>query len=465
MPYLGAGVDQRILNSGDPREVEARIRAIFQNRGVPLNLNLDGTLVSEEARIMRLVHQILNGDLSFQGLRASVDRIATAQRQRSGEGTDDRLMQDRDPAQIRARIEAIFNNRGVDFGLNLDGTMVDPSGRIQRLVDQVLSGAVTLDQLRSSVDQIAAAHPHGPPSSGETPEELEERRRQEVADQRRAAEQGAAALTDNLAMFFSLADAASLAEFATQMIIDGAGGTEIMQALRQHELYKARFVGMQARVDAGYAPITEAQYVQLEGAYQRILHNAGVPQGFYDTREDWAQLIASDVSPHELSQRMEQGYVAALQADPAVRRALSQFYGVQEGHLAAFFIDPDRAWSSIEHKLRSAQVAGAAGLTGFDPLSREQAEGVASLGVSEQQARAGFSQLQFEHQLMNPIVGENAAADTIDQDEQIAMQFAQDATVRRRLERQRERRLAAFQGGGGALANIEGHIGLGSSNV
>lgn len=457
------GRDRVILNSGDPNQIRSRILAIFQNRSVDPGMHLGGTRVAAGPRIERLVHQVLDGQVSFQAIRKSVDRIAEAEHERSGEHADQHIMRSGDRNRVRERIKAIFENRGVDVALNFDGSLTDGNERLERLVDEVLAGSRSFASIRSSVDRIAQEHPFGPPPEQDSEEERRARDARDEQVRRRVAEQGAATLMETLGSFFSVGEAKQLAQMATNLIIEGANEAEIMQTLRDTDVYRERFPAMEARRQAGLQPISEAQYVALESEYERLLRDAGMPEGFFDDKDDFSDFIGKNLSPQRLSRRLEQGYTAAMNADPTVRNELSRLYGLDEGALASFFIDPDRAWSSIERKLQSAQVAGAAQRTSFGDLTRQQAERIQGLGVDEREAVQGFSQLGLTQELWRSLPGERG--DSFSRDEQIAGQFAKDTHVQRRFMRQQDRRKAVFEGGGGSTANTSGLGGLQSSNI
>jgi len=67
----GGSVDERLIASGSPSDIEGRIRDIFANRGVGIGTGTE----SESQRISRIAEEVLGGR-TFEDVRASVDRIA-----------------------------------------------------------------------------------------------------------------------------------------------------------------------------------------------------------------------------------------------------------------------------------------------------------------------------------------------------------------------------------------------------
>lgn len=231
----------------------------------------------------------------------------------------------------------------------------------------------------------------------------------------------------------------------------------VMAAIRQTSEYKERFAGNEMRRAAGKAVLSEAQYVQMEIAYAGILHSAGLPDGFYDSPDDFDQFIGGDVSLAELSQRIQAGYVAAINADPTVRQALRDLYGITEGELVAYMLDPDVALPLIEKQMATARVGAAAARAGLD-VALGTLERVASVGVSEGAAMQGFTQISDEAQeLYRPL---DRTEDLITVEEAAGAAFLGDAAAARRIRQRRANRLAEFAGGGRYATDGSGISGL-----
>jgi hypothetical protein len=105
----------------------------------------------------------------------------------------------------------------------------------------------------------------------------------------------------------------------------------IIFAIREQPAYKKRFAGNAARLKKGLAELDPASYIGLENQYRETLRANGLPANFYDQSEDFQSLIEGDVSNSELNERVQQGYRAVADADPAVKEQMKNLYGVSEG--------------------------------------------------------------------------------------------------------------------------------------
>lgn len=254
----------------------------------------------------------------------------------------------------------------------------------------------------------------------------------------------------------------SLVPWMREQIIGGASETQVMQSLRQQEAYKTRFRGLEVRRAAGLNPMSEAEYVSYERQAASMMRAAGMPAGFYDQPNDFADLIGKDVSINELQQRLTSYSEAVYQQPVEVRRQLRDLYGVDEGSLAAFFADPERGWQTIQQQYRASQVAGAATRQSFGPLAASEAERLAALGVTAEQANQGFGTLGQSREITGALAGEDPNA-VMGRDAQLAA-VGGDAKAQAELEARRRRRQAAFEGGGSFANSAEG-LAVGSNRA
>lgn len=255
-----------------------------------------------------------------------------------------------------------------------------------------------------------------------------------------------------------------LADEAWDQIVEGSTPTQVVQWVRETDDYHRRFPGMEERRRQGHPAISEQEYIEYERQLGQLERQADVPGQMLSSPDAVAEWIGQDVSLSEIEARVIQGYDDAMRAPEEVRQQLRSIYGLGDGDLAAFFMDPDRAWSTIEQEYRASRAAGAAAMTGFGELRRDQAERMAELGVEFDQAREGFGQISDMGELTDRLPGERAG-EAFSRDDLIEAQFAGDARIRRRLQRQAERRRAAFEGGGRAGGMQTGITGLGRGTI
>jgi hypothetical protein len=182
----------------------------------------------------------------------------------------------------------------------------------------------------------------------------------------------------------------------------------------------------------------------LEDYYRSTLQSNGLPPGFYDSPDDFQKLIENDVSPAELQTRVQKGYRAVAQADPEVKRQMQELYGVSEGQLAAYFLDPQRAVTLLERQAQAANIAARGMEQGGIQVSGQFAENLAARGITPDEALRGFGQVGQLGELTQTFAGETALSG-----EQLAgAAFGIDVASQQELERRKRLRTGEFAGGG-----------------
>ena len=243
-----------------------------------------------------------------------------------------------------------------------------------------------------------------------------------------------------------------LADFVGNYIVeqDVIDENVLIGQIRQQPAYQQRFAANEARRAAGLNVLSEGQYIALENTYRQYLRASGLPTGFYDSNDDFQNLIANDVSPGELAERVNQGYEAIRFADPEVISQMQELYGVGEGELAAYFLDPERATPTLLRQARSAQIAGTFVQQADMQLTQAQALQLEAAGVSPEQARAGAQAITGAQELFAALPGQTGEA--ITQEEQIAGVFGTSAAAQQRIRQRTRERQAEFEAGGGFAA-------------
>jgi hypothetical protein len=218
----------------------------------------------------------------------------------------------------------------------------------------------------------------------------------------------------------------------------------IIFAIREQPAYQKRFAGNAARLKKGLSELDPASYIGLENQFRQTLQSNGLPANFYDQSDDFQALIEGDVSPAELNERVQQGYRAVADADPAVKEQMKNLYGIGESELAAYFLDPKRTAPLLTRQAQAASIAARGLEQGGIQLSGAFAEDLARRGITEQQARAGFGEVGALGELRQTFAGETALSG-----EQLAgAAFGLDVASQQELERKRRLRTGEFAGGG-----------------
>ena len=256
---------------------------------------------------------------------------------------------------------------------------------------------------------------------------------------------------------------AALLDDPTQF--DGPNGKQLaLISVRGTEAYKTRFKANEYRIAGGYAPKSEDDIIGLEDAIKVTLRANSMPKGFYDSTEDINKLIGNDVSPNELNNRISMGYNAVMQAEPGTKAELKQLYGLSDGDIAAFFIDPKRFnESEAIKKAQAATVASEARRQAGIGLTAGTAEALATEGVTRQQAQQGFAEIGASQEVYGLTTAEQASGQqAITQEQQIGGVFGTNAEARKAITERKRKRTAAFEQGGSVLTTQAGNIGLGT---
>jgi hypothetical protein len=214
--------------------------------------------------------------------------------------------------------------------------------------------------------------------------------------------------------------------------------------LRESEAFRRRFGANEARRAANKPAYSVSQYLQLESSYRQVLNAAGMPKDFYTDRTDIESFITNDISPDEVQFRVQQGYAAVKNADPAVVNELKTLYGLDEGTLAAYFIDPNKTKDAVVRSARAAEVAAQARKQADIGLTAAQAEQLVLGGVTEQQAQQAFSDVRSLQELTRPTAGEQA----LTQEELIQGVTGVNAAAQQRVAKTARRRRATLEAGG-----------------
>lgn len=223
--------------------------------------------------------------------------------------------------------------------------------------------------------------------------------------------------------------------------------------------YKTRFKGNEQRRAAGLPELSPLDYINTESSLRTTLSGNSLPKGFYDTQDDLASFIGQDISPNELNARVSQGYNAVMQAEPGTKAELKQLYGLSDGDIAAFFIDPTRFnQSDAIKKAQAAQVASEARRQAGFTLDVATAEALATeLKGNIGTAQTGFQQIGATQELLGmDLQGETA----LTQQEQIAGTFGTNQAAAQRIATRRRKRQASFEQGGGFSQTQQGMTGL-----
>jgi hypothetical protein len=177
-------------------------------------------------------------------------------------------------------------------------------------------------------------------------------------------------------------------------LVGGDSPTVAMAKLRDTPVYKTRFKANELRRQKGLPALSEAEILGNEMQYRQVMRSYGLPEGFYDSYEDFTNFLANDVSPQEMRDRVTLAAERYIFAPPEDKEQFARF-GLTPGQAIATILDPARAEPLIRQTVTAVGLAAEASraFDDKDRLSVDRATELARLGVTQDQARKGFGQL------------------------------------------------------------------------
>jgi hypothetical protein len=231
---------------------------------------------------------------------------------------------------------------------------------------------------------------------------------------------------------------------ASRLITGESTVDEIGIQLRESPAFQRRFAANEARRAAGKPVYSVTQTLLLESQFRKNLRDSGMPPGFYDDPTSLQNFLINDISPDEILARVTQGYQAARNADPTVINELKTLYNLDDGSIAAFFLDPTKAQDNILRAARAAEVGAQARKQAGIGLTRETAEELVRQGITEAKAQTGFTTYKQQESLYRPLMGE----EELTQEEAIAGTLGTSAQAAQRVGTLKRRRKGTFEAGG-----------------
>jgi hypothetical protein len=234
------------------------------------------------------------------------------------------------------------------------------------------------------------------------------------------------------------------AALANRTITGASSVDEIGIQLRESPAFQRRFAANEARRAAGKPVYSVTQTLLLESQYRKNLRDSGMPAGFYDDPTSLQNFLINDISPDEILSRVTQGYQAVRSADPTVINELKTLYNLDDGSIAAFFVDPAKAQDNILRAARAAEIGAQARKQAGIGLTAQTAEELVRQGISESEAQTGFTTFKQQESLYRPLMGE----EEITQEEAIAGTLGTSAQAAQRVGTRKRRRKGTFEAGG-----------------
>jgi hypothetical protein len=237
---------------------------------------------------------------------------------------------------------------------------------------------------------------------------------------------------------------------------------QVLNSIYDSEAYKTRFAANETidkrmkdgKGRPGDKLLTPFEYIQAEKGYEKILREAELPVGFYDSQDDFRRLIENSISTAELTDRVNIAKNALQFADQATKDALKNYYGMTNNEMAAYLLDSEKAFDVLNSKFRyttseaqqmygAAEIGGAA-LRAGQLSDQAFAEEIYKSGKGAQ-AEGAFQTAatnQADYRRLMGLYGEQAG----DQDlarEELALTGGTDVTIKKKHLASKERAMFA----------------------
>jgi len=238
----------------------------------------------------------------------------------------------------------------------------------------------------------------------------------------------------------------SLAQKIRDLAIDGANEATIMIALSETKEYQDRFAGNAARLKKGIAVLDPGSYLEAEDTYRQVLRANGLKQ--FDTDAYVQQFIENDTSSTEIASRINTAVNRIQYADPAIKKTLKDYYGLNESDLLGYVLSPDQELPKIQQKITAAEIGTAASVQGLNS-SLGVSEQLASQGVTQAEAQKGYANIASflpTTEKLSSVYNELPGYNQADAEQET---FNQLASAQRKRERLRQTEMGTFSASAG----------------
>jgi hypothetical protein len=138
--------------------------------------------------------------------------------------------------------------------------------------------------------------------------------------------------------------------------------------------------------------MSEAEYLNAETTYKQLMNPIAGMLGD-SVNDEIGKLIGNNISPVEVQSRIQIATNWAQAADPGIKKALKDYYGVDESALVGYALDPVRGTAQIQKMAGMATLASQAAQTSVG-VSRAYGENLlqslVDLGQARDTAEAGI---------------------------------------------------------------------------
>jgi len=252
-----------------------------------------------------------------------------------------------------------------------------------------------------------------------------------------------------------------------QFLYEDISEASLIIALRSTDAYKKRFAANASRVAKGLPALSEAEYLRMENLYRQELRAAGLPPEFYDSQDDFRTYLENDLGYNEFVARVGLSKRASQMANPEVKMQLKNLFNVGDNELVAYFLNPQKTTTMLQRQFNVAQTAGALSRAGFgtgmaEDLTTSVVGGRPETTLDYKELEQATETAAAFRPISQQVLGGEMGA--VSESDLLTGIVADDVSSQRRIQREQQRRLAEYQGGGGLMESQQGVIGLRSAS-
>lgn len=160
-----------------------------------------------------------------------------------------------------------------------------------------------------------------------------------------------------------------------------------VQEVRLTDEYQSIFRG-NYDPESGQVRMTESQYFASKAKFDATLISVGLnPDPFED---EWIRALEGDVSPTEMTSRIDNAYERIIEWAPDIRQFYSETYGIDmtDAAIIASVLSPRIGEQLINKQMSVAEIGGEAATRGFT-IAQDMAQELYQAGLGRSEA-AGF---------------------------------------------------------------------------
>jgi len=213
-----------------------------------------------------------------------------------------------------------------------------------------------------------------------------------------------------------------------------------LQEVRLTDEYQAIFRG-NYDPESGQVRMTESNYFASKAKFDATLISVGLnPDPFED---EWIRALEGDVSPTEMTGRIESAYERIIEWAPEIRQFYSDTYGIDmtDAAIVGSVLSPRIGEELISKQMTMAEIGGEAATRGFN-IGKDLAEELYNRQLGRSDAAGFFGSAANQLPVLDVLAKRHDDPDDdFDLEEFVTAGIYDDPTQRRRI-----RRLVAQEG-------------------